>query len=953
MRLVGLAFALALLVLLLQSSSSDAPPAQAANLQGDVDCDNELAPADLIGILRDEAGLGPQAPCLPTAGDLNCDGEIDGLDVVWLLRWLVGADIGAIPDCPPPGDPVDAPIPVQFVGLNLSVVARVQCSGEVPFHEVIADWELVNFDLPVLVTISALFSWGPVQSVDSAATSGQEQFVEADQGPGQVTVVLEVSDPAAPQDPPYASTDEFLILQTCFDPPPPPDPGFGFTAEEPATPDPPLTGPAGIMKEVDVAHAGGSPFGPTQDITIVGVGTGAAWRLYSYATDTDWKPVELKNVGPFAGNDIKLRTLTPEITPKLELEIVIAAYLHEGNLWLSSWRVADDGTLTFLDNQGYGLQNGGVFVRKYAIAHRQETDDDDFVIVTPVIGDVIIPQRGTAGAEETIRTVTWKVNGDTGSVNGAFDSGSWGEPHEDTELAVEHLPGEAGGEEMFVVSYRRDNDAMTNAMWQVPNNGNPNMVGTRSSGLSLRGSSNVLREYDYMALAPLADGGFVSAGISGGGDPEATSWEVRLDGCAGGCSYSPFWISDDDEDQIAGAGVELAANRFPTLTDGSSPNVLNGATQTVRAMLTDALWEDNFGEGNGEVYSEFPQGEFTSVGIASVTKVMTLYIAVQEINEGDVALGDIIEIDAEAANVGGSQMNVALGEKQSLRNLLYGMMTVSGNDAALAIGKHVSGSTAVFVNRMNLEASDLGLTNTTYNQPAGGGYSTPQDQVTLWLEAAKDPLFREFTTRKTWNACGETSEGDEICRVLVKFNDSGWPGLGPWKNGNLGFHLPALKNLGVPLCTACLVAEATRLGRTMITAIQQSGSSWGDSSDLFDYGFMKLFTPDRVAHAGQAGTAKDFGIDAITDGLAVVVRIDGADELQVCTFGVQMDLGKIEEIGCDAPRVPSTAGGDAPQRTQVEIVRSSTLLWEGEYLTIYWLAGHIHITGWRDGPKEP
>ncbi len=449
MRPLGLAFALALLVLLLQSGSAGAPPAEAASLQADVDCNNEIEPADLIGLLRAQADLGPPAPCLPTAGDLNCDGVIDGLDAIWLLRWIADAQ-ATIPDCPRPGDAVDAPIPVEFVGLSLSASTRVDCLAEVPFHEVVIDWELVNFDLPVLVTISALFSWGPVQSVDSAATTGQEEFVEPDAGPGQVSIVLEVRDPAAPQDPPYASTDKLLIVDTCFDPPPPPDPGFGFTAESPGTPDPPLTAPAGIMREVDVAHAGGSPFGPTQDVSVIGVGTGGAWRLYSYGTDTDWTPVELQNVGPFAGGDIKLRTLSPRITPTLELEIVIAAYLHEGNLWLSSWRVADDGTLTFLDKHGYGLQNGGVFVRKYAIAHREETDDDDFVVVTPVIGDVIIPQAapGVGG----VRTVTWKVNGNNGSISGAFDSGPWGASHDDSELAVEHLPGEAVGSEMFVIN---------------------------------------------------------------------------------------------------------------------------------------------------------------------------------------------------------------------------------------------------------------------------------------------------------------------------------------------------------------------------------------------------------------------------------------------------------------------------------------------------------------------
>lgn len=959
MRLPGLAFGLALLVLLVQSGPSKAPPVEAANLQGDVDCNDELELDDLLAMLQREGGLDVFAPCLPVAGDVNCDGVIDLLDSIWLLRYLAAVGLAVIPDCPPPGDPVDAPVDAQFIGLDLNVSAELLC-GEVPFHQVTAGWELINFELPVLVTVIALYSWGPSESMDSDQTSGQTVFMEADQGGGAVTVVLEVRDPAAPEDPPYAQTEEFLLLDSCFDPPPVPLPEFGFTAPTADPPDPPLAAPPGTIEEVDVAHAGGSPFGPTADVTVVGVGTGAAWRLYTFGTDTPWTPFELNVAangnGPFSGHDIKLRTLTPDLSPKLELELVIVAYIDGGNLWLSSWRVNADGTMTHLSKRGYGA-NAGVIVDRYAIAHRALPAGTggvgEAVIVTPVIGTQVTPQ-GTAGAgDPAIRTITWTVNGATGVISGKQDSGPWGDPHTDTELAVEHIRGGEAGETFFVISYRRDDDAMTNTIWNVSDNANPSMVGSHSSGRSLRGGSNVLYEYDYMALAPLAQGGYASAGITGSDSPQVASWEVRLSGCDGACYYAPFRIGDDEDDAMLGAGVELSLDSFPTLTDGSSNKIQGGATQAVWALLTDQIWEDDFGQGAGEVYSETPVTPFTVTGIASVTKVMTLFLAVEAVNDGDVSLNDIVEIDEEAANVGGSQMNVALGEKQSLENLLYGMMMVSGNDAALAIGKHIAGSTEDFVDMMNFRATDLGMLDTIYSQPAGGGYSNPQDQVTLWLEGYEDPLFREFATRKVWDACGETEGGDEICRFLVKFNDSGYPGLEGWKGGNLGFHQPDLKELGVPLCTACLIAQATRLGRTMMAGLQQSGDTWGDSSDLFDYGFQKLFAPDFVAHKGQAGIAQDFAIDAITEGLIVLARIEGDDALQVCTFDVQLDLGSIEEIGCASPRIPDMPGGVAPKRTQVEIVRSGTLLWEGEYITAYWLAGHVHLSGWRIGPKEP
>jgi D-alanyl-D-alanine carboxypeptidase (penicillin-binding protein 5/6) len=59
------------------------------------------------------------------------------------------------------------------------------------------------------------------------------------------------------------------------------------------------------------------------------------------------------------------------------------------------------------------------------------------------------------------------------------------------------------------------------------------------------------------------------------------------------------------------------------------------------------------------------------------------------------------------------------------------MMLVSGNDASVAIAEHVAGNEDTFVDLLNMRAGELGLTNTLYNQQAGGGYSTPQDQVTL------------------------------------------------------------------------------------------------------------------------------------------------------------------------------------------------------------------------------
>lgn len=105
--------------------------------------------------------------------------------------------------------------------------------------------------------------------------------------------------------------------------------------------------------------------------------------------------------------------------------------------------------------------------------------------------------------------------------------------------------------------------------------------------------------------------------------------------------------------------------------------------------------------------------------LASLSKMMTFLIAIESIKTGKTKASDIVEIDEETARVGGSSYKLKKGEKIPLIELMNGLMIVSGNDAAVAIAKHVGGNVENFVKIMNQKTKQLGMKNTTFVNPNG------------------------------------------------------------------------------------------------------------------------------------------------------------------------------------------------------------------------------------------
>ena len=136
--------------------------------------------------------------------------------------------------------------------------------------------------------------------------------------------------------------------------------------------------------------------------------------------------------------------------------------------------------------------------------------------------------------------------------------------------------------------------------------------------------------------------------------------------------------------------------------------------------------------------------------IASITKIMTSTIAIES-----GKLDDVVEVDDSILKAYGSGIYIEVGEHITLRDLLYGLMLRSGNDAANAIAVYVGGNIDNFVKMMNDKAKEIGMKNTTFNNPSGlpipeGNYSSTYDMALLTKYAMQYEEYRNIVKTKKY-----------------------------------------------------------------------------------------------------------------------------------------------------------------------------------------------------------
>lgn len=143
----------------------------------------------------------------------------------------------------------------------------------------------------------------------------------------------------------------------------------------------------------------------------------------------------------------------------------------------------------------------------------------------------------------------------------------------------------------------------------------------------------------------------------------------------------------------------------------------------------------------------YGKNQFNKVKMASTTKIMTSTIIIENCN-----LNDIVTVSKKAANTGGSRLGLSNNDKLTVRDLLYGLMLRSGNDAAVALAEHCSGNIDEFSKLMNKKAASLNLSNSHFETPHGldsdNHYTTAYELALLSNYALKNKTFSEIVGTK-------------------------------------------------------------------------------------------------------------------------------------------------------------------------------------------------------------
>lgn len=216
----------------------------------------------------------------------------------------------------------------------------------------------------------------------------------------------------------------------------------------------------------------------------------------------------------------------------------------------------------------------------------------------------------------------------------------------------------------------------------------------------------------------------------------------------------------------------------------------------------------------------------TKLPMASTTKIMTALCAIEN---GD--MDSVVEVSDKAIGVEGSSMYLERGEKLTLRNLLYGLMLNSGNDAAVAIAIHISGDVESFIKIMNDTAAKIGAKNTHFTNPNGlpddNHYTTAYDLALITCYAYKYDDFREIVATYEKNI---PWQGREYDRRLKNHNK-----LLTMYEGCTGVKTGFTKKSG-----RCLVSGAKRNGAEVICVTLNAPDDWNDHMTLMDSVFPRL-----------------------------------------------------------------------------------------------------------------
>ena len=238
--------------------------------------------------------------------------------------------------------------------------------------------------------------------------------------------------------------------------------------------------------------------------------------------------------------------------------------------------------------------------------------------------------------------------------------------------------------------------------------------------------------------------------------------------------------------------------------------------------------------------------------IASTTKMLTALVVLDKCD-----LRERVLISNDFPPVEGSSMYIKPGETLTVSDLLYGMMLASGNDAAVALARYVSGSVEAFADLMNARAEALGCTGSHFVNPNGldaeGHYSTARDLALIAREALNNETFKMIVSTKYMSAAG---------RSLKNHNKLLWN-----CPGTVGVKTGYTESAGRSLVSSC-----ERDGMRLICVTLNDPDDWKDHTSLYDWAY------DHYSVVKVRREDETFGTLPVISGLKNEVPVQAAED---------------------------------------------------------------------------
>ena len=215
---------------------------------------------------------------------------------------------------------------------------------------------------------------------------------------------------------------------------------------------------------------------------------------------------------------------------------------------------------------------------------------------------------------------------------------------------------------------------------------------------------------------------------------------------------------------------------------------------------------------------------------ASMTKIMSMLLIMEAIDDGKLSFEDDVQISENAANMGGSQIFLEAGETYKVKDLLKGIAVASGNDAVVAMAEKIGGSVDGFVKMMNDKVRKLGLKDTVFKNPHGldteGHYSSSYDMAMIARELLKHEKILEFTS--IYEDYLKKNDGSSTWLVntnkLVRFYDG----------------VDGLKTGFTDTAKYCITTTAKKKNMRLLSVVMGAETSdlrSKDTTNLLNYGF--------------------------------------------------------------------------------------------------------------------